>query len=385
MSSSPTDGKDINIDVEKGSVHDSELKKELDERFGGGTGGGNRRSVLPPLPVEGESDDESLAPPRPPFATESHYAQSPMTMDIHPAAFTPTNHQMFQELKALQTELSDFLVQHVAKTTNLQASLHPGDPLKLLRKRGSAFERDNGSILSPGSTGIAANSHEAPLSRLNLGSEPGRTPVDLHKEALDIFLEGHLNNIHALQGSLNRTTGPRPTKLDASGGVFDGGDGLAEECVNEFVGSLLTSFFGAVFISLFMLLSHSILTRRFYPLSQAQGTTPNAKEAQPSLGKASIPFNVSLLFSSFSLVFILIALVISLWGIVTTSMRRLEHRPPSLVQVHLHLLLSRQLQLSAIVTFVLPFMLLSFYTFSAIAFPIVLLVFMLVDWRVCRI
>jgi hypothetical protein len=179
--------------------------------------------------------------------------------------------------------------------------------------------------------------------------------------------------------------------------VFDGGDGLAEECVNEFVGSLLTvrhfsgghshgrtdeppiqSFFGAVFISLFMLLSHSILTRRFYPLSQAQGTTPNAEEAQPSLGKASIPFNVSLLFSSFSLVFILIALVISLWGIVTTSMRRLEHRPPSLVQVHLHLLLSRQLQLSAIVTFVLPFMLLSFYTFSAIAFPIVLLVFMLV-------
>jgi hypothetical protein len=149
MSSSPTDGNDINIDVEKGSVHDSELKKELDERFGGGTGGGNRRSVLPPLPVEGESDDESLAPPRPPFATESHYAQSPMTMDIHPAAFTPTNHQMFQELKALQTELSDFLVQHVAKTTNLQASLHPGDPLKLLRKRGSAFERDNGQCRPP--------------------------------------------------------------------------------------------------------------------------------------------------------------------------------------------------------------------------------------------
>ena len=113
-------------------------------------------------------------------------------------------------------------------------------PFCLLFLRIDEMPIETGSILSPGSTGIAANSHEAPLSRLNLGSEPGRTPVDLHKEALDIFLEGHLSNVHALQDSLNRTSEPRPTKLDASGGVFDGGDGLAEECVNEFVGSLLT-------------------------------------------------------------------------------------------------------------------------------------------------
>lgn len=97
-----------------------------------------------------------------------------------------------------------------------------------------------GSILSPGSTGIAAHSHDAPLSRLNLGSEPGRSPADMHKEALDVFLESHLSNLQALQDSLNRVSEPRPVKLDASGGVFDGGDGLVEECVNEFVGSILT-------------------------------------------------------------------------------------------------------------------------------------------------
>lgn len=141
MASSPIDGKDMDLsDVEKGSVHDPDLAKELDERFGAGIGGGIRRSVLPPLPGEVETDDESLAPPRPPFATESHYIQSPLEM--HPAAHP--NFHMFQELKVLQTELSDFLVQHVAKTTSLQASLQPGDPLKLLRKRGSAFERENG-------------------------------------------------------------------------------------------------------------------------------------------------------------------------------------------------------------------------------------------------
>lgn len=141
MASSPIDEKDMDLrDIEKGSIHDPDLSKELDERFGGGTGGGVRRSVLPPLPGDVETDDESLAPPRPPFATESHYIQSPLEM--HPAANPHLT--AFQELKILQAELSDFLVQHVAKTTSLQASLQPGDPLKLLRKRGSAFERENG-------------------------------------------------------------------------------------------------------------------------------------------------------------------------------------------------------------------------------------------------
>ncbi|KAJ3530192.1 hypothetical protein NMY22_g8672 [Coprinellus aureogranulatus] len=362
MASSPIDGKNIDLrDVEKGSVHDTDLAQELDERFGAGKGGGNRRSVLPPLPGEGETDDESLAPPRPAFLIESHYGQSPL--EIHPAS--QPNFHMFHELKNLQAELSEFLAQHVAKTTSLQASLQPGDPLKLLRKRGSAFERENGgrpfdgllrdviaesmlftgSILSPGSTGIAAHSHDAPLSRLNLGSEPGRSPVDLHREALEVFLEGHLSNLQALQDSLNRVSEPRQPKLDASGGVFDGGDGLAEECVNEFVGSILSSFFAAIFITLFLTFSHSILARRFF---LPAGSDP--EQDQPFLGKASIPFNVSLLFSSFSLAFLIIALVISLWGIVTTSMRRLEHRPPSLVQVHLHLLLTRQLHLSALLS-----------------------------------
>lgn len=64
--------------------------------------------------------------------------------------------------------------------------------------------------------------------------------MDMHKEALELFLEGHLSNLQALQDSLNRTSEPRQAKLDASGGVFDGGDGLSEECVNEFVGSILT-------------------------------------------------------------------------------------------------------------------------------------------------
>lgn len=127
-----------------------------------------------------------------------------------------------------------------------------------------------------------------------------------------------------------------------------------------------------------MTLSHAILTRSFFLASQNQAAASNADEVQPSLGKANIPFNVSLLFSSFSLAFLLIGLCISFWGIVTTSIRRLEHRPPSLVQVHLHLLLTRQLQLGALATFMLPFILLSFYVFSAIAFPVVLLVFMLV-------
>ncbi|KAF6756467.1 hypothetical protein DFP72DRAFT_1066813 [Ephemerocybe angulata] len=277
-------------------------------------------------------------------------AVQPKLVD-EPGEIDPTQEQ----LKELQRELSDFLALHIAKSLNLQNSLHaPTDPLKLLRKRGSTFERENASFVSPGSTGIiAAHSHEAPLSRLDFGSSRG-SPTDAHIAALDKFLGVHMNNLQALQDSMNR--GPQqkamPSKVDVSShGTPQGG-----HYTQEFAGLIAASILQAVFIVVFLSLTRSLMVLR----------------------NQRIPFDVAMLFSFFSLLFLILSLCLSLWGIMAASWRRLRNEPESQVQINFYLFLSSQLQFCGSVTFVLPFILASFYIFSGIAFPVVLLVFLLV-------
>ncbi|RXW21594.1 hypothetical protein EST38_g4276 [Candolleomyces aberdarensis] len=272
------------------------------------------------------------------------------------------NTRFQEQVQELQHELSDFLAQHVARTLNLQNSLH-NEPLKL-RKHSSAVmhERDNtlfcdypASVVTPPSSGNIAVYHQDPLlSRLDIGiTRP--TPLDLHNDALARFLSMHMSNLQALQNSLLRTHGKPPTiSVDGRGGV----DSLSagSSTMQEYADLVATSALEAIFIIAVLAFAYSIIGPQ----------------------KHRIPFSVAMLFSFFSLSFLMLCLCLSLWGFLSASWRRLKHEPESQVQVNFYLFLGRQLQFCALSAFMLPLIMLTFYIFSGIAFPIVHLVFLLV-------
>lgn len=126
----------IDDDVERGSPHQNDKDLPPDPRFEQGTARESRLIVEEPQEIQPPSSDGTFL-----FFPEER--QSELT--IYEAL--EANTQFQEQVQELQRELSDFLAQHVAKTLNLQNSLH-NDPLKLRKRSSTVRDGDNGEYPS---------------------------------------------------------------------------------------------------------------------------------------------------------------------------------------------------------------------------------------------
>ncbi|TFK25324.1 hypothetical protein FA15DRAFT_359734 [Coprinopsis marcescibilis] len=257
------------------------------------------------------------------------------------------------QLQELQKELQDFLGQHVGKVMQLQKTLmdqmRPRPPFAHAM---TVSDRDTaGDAVS---AGRASTGNFAVFSHMDLGGT--RTgPFDMHTYALDQFLAVHLENIQVLQETLNKghPSAPAPLSTIAETSHDPGGHYNAQ--MQQFGILAVSSALLGIFILAFLSLSNWLI-----------GPERNR-----------IPFSVGLFFAYFCLALLLLSIALALWGIMSASWRRMRGMPESALQSHFHLHLGRQIQFCVGVAIFLPIILLSFYSFVSIAFPIVFLIMLL--------
>ncbi|EAU83947.1 hypothetical protein CC1G_09829 [Coprinopsis cinerea okayama7 len=294
-----------------------------------------------PLPDPWPEPEETIEMPKPEIIEEVPVISKPVEPTVHPKDLH------FQEL---QKELADFLGQHIHKVVQLQTSLVGGS--NSIRPRFARSDKDGDTMSGRASTG-----HFAVFSHMDLaGTRP--TPMDIHLFSLDQFLTVHLENVNILQetlkGNVNGLPAPQPLSTIAET-MIDSSSQYNSQ-MQQFAMLAITSILMSLFILAFLGLSYALIEPRH----------------------RRIPFSVSLLFALLCLGPLLLTIALSLWGIMSASWRRMRNMPESALQSHFHLHLGRQIQFCVSVAMFLPVVILAFYIFAAIAFPIVFLVLLLV-------
>ncbi|KAF8957394.1 hypothetical protein BDZ97DRAFT_109412 [Flammula alnicola] len=267
-----------------------------------------------------------------------------------PANVTDTQ-AAFQEL---QTELHNFLAQYVDKVIALQGRISNN-----LAANGS-------NDTAPEGRGIVAPTSDRTSSRIS-NTEPqtvaddgfsshakpypptrlAKVPVDAHLHDLHAFLNTHLDNIHRLQSLTHSPKRLTHSPQEEHGTDSDGNTKKREDFTQRFSILIVTSTFTAVLIVTFLSLVIAIIGP-----------------------KHRTPFSIGMLFSFLALALHLGSILLAGRGIAITTQADAKHEGE---YSRFYLGFCEQLQFMAALLFIISITIMTFFIFTSLAFPLVLL------------
>lgn len=318
-------------------------------------------------------------------------------VDAHPGPFSDNVQGIHNALQELQSELGDFLTQHLTRITSLRQQVQnptsDGDVTpKLPHKAHAVDEVDQKATAGLPSGGNVSSwiEHDSRATQLehtrssNASSVLYPPPpaavlspqIDAHMRHMQQFLQTHMDNVHALQKSLGQphVTVIAPKDSVKQRGVNSGTSfaGEWDALSQHFSLSVLASTFAGALIVVFLSLV------RLINISNQHRTT----------------FSFGMLFAFWALATHLLNIFVAGRGaaicIAPLRVGR-QQQPPNPADIGQYLSLSEQLQFAATLLFILPVAVLSFIVFTNLGFPLVFLIFSLlaalvvfgsVYWRV---
>lgn len=257
----------------------------------------------------------------------------------------------------IQHELQEFIFQHLSKIVALQKTIsnhvHLDSPgSKIASSDGHETDANPNIVVDAASD--QANCNQGVMPSRHSSANPVRAPLESHLRSLNGFLDAHIENLHALQNSFRSIGGK---KLVATGiqkpmaAPSDVNDGFYDSLTQQFNMLVVISTFTAGLIVSFLSL-----------VAQLIGSNHRT------------PFNIGMLFAFFALAFHLGNLIVAGRGAAITAQHLVigsKQYDPGYFRFYLSV--CEQLQFAATLLFIVSIVILTFYIFISLAFPLVLL------------
>ncbi|KAF8157151.1 hypothetical protein B0H34DRAFT_489234 [Crassisporium funariophilum] len=276
--------------------------------------------------------------------------------------------------QGLQYELQEFLTQHITKVRNLQGSISNLEPVGF-KDDAPATVLKVLNVATPRSDPESANAVADALSDkaiCNQGALPSlpsqrssinipRPPLDAHMQSLNGFLIAHMENIRVLQDALRLGGTEVPIHSNHSNGkaklMFpitresNEKDRVYDALTSQFNMLVVIATFTAALIVGFLSLVNSIIG-------------PSHRTA----------FSVGMLFSILALSIHFGNIIVAGRGAAITSQHlATEDKERDLAYFKYYLSICEQMQFVATLLFIISIMIMAFYIFTSLAFPLVLL------------